>query len=1009
MVGQAQPKPTSGIRGQEASVTSMDMDTKVDGGASASSTSQNQQQQQSHDNDALNSSISPPLSPRSTSQPLGRRGEPAYAFELKKNTRVEAYFKGGEHVPGILSPSSLRLPGTQNYSKSGFAEKTVGHQKHVQSARVGDRRRTFKFLGIGAAVATLVYVVLIWHLAYNGILRFGELEGAKESLSFGSDEEATMNGIPLPRHVDPEAENLPVARLKQGTYVGMKVDPDLFVVDDNFEDEVSGGSYALGRQEKLQSRQRLRRGGEERKPYTVVGWRGIPFAKTRRFEPPQRLDLDEFEIHGNTAYSAWTRGPKCPQGNETLTDPSQGEDCLNLDIFAAVPESSPGFAAPLFNNKLNEDSSDKILLPVVVYIHGGAFNGGNNGDRNLPAMVGHSETPILAVAISYRLGPLGFPSSPFMAKRGLLNLGLRDQMAAFDWVRENIENFGGDKNQVTLMGISAGAHSIGHHLNYYSSPSSASPQEGDQRTGPPAPFHKVILESGASVARATYSYKHPRSVIQWEEFLSCAGLSDVPDDELLDALKAMPASTLSLAGRKVWNKYSYALQWPFQPVVEPTETELSDLGLESVGSTEKWREEGKGFAINSDAAWSSDYQTYLPALSHDRVVPGLPVDILSSPSRMQIPILAGYQANEGAVFVPHHDALVPYFSNLLPGLESEDLDEMANVYKLEFGDDQPDLRDGNQHYAHPPPSTGVNQEWPRMEAAYAHYAYICPVVMTGHFWERKWAKSQSKPRSISSRSLSTSDIRPRGDGSGRRGGSQVPIDAPAESTDEGGDGGGAPFYLYRFAALNAPYYTANHADNSPFVAHDPRVARREGLEQISEVMHAYWTRFIASENGDPNKRPAGGAGKVKEGHSDDQHLLPDPENPEEPGEPGEPEEPEEPGLVLPEWPKFRSPFTYSEPSAVRGALASWGSLSPEREGDGDHLGGLVVFGEGNDIRAGGSHSGVPAQVSRLGVWERRQCEYWFPRTFLSEGMGVRDGGDEDGFLKKGRRWLRGKL
>jgi acetylcholinesterase len=89
-------------------------------------------------------------------------------------------------------------------------------------------------------------------------------------------------------------------------------------------------------------------------------------------------------------------------------------------------------------------------------------------------------TPILFVSINYRLGPLGFPQGPEAVERGALNLGLRDQWAALEWVQNNIASFGGDPAKVcsrplasaqplshaikvTLFGESAGASSAAYH------------------------------------------------------------------------------------------------------------------------------------------------------------------------------------------------------------------------------------------------------------------------------------------------------------------------------------------------------------------------------------------------------------------------------------------------------------------------------------------------------------------------------------------------------------------
>ena len=64
------------------------------------------------------------------------------------------------------------------------------------------------------------------------------------------------------------------------------------------------------------------------------------------------------------------------------------------------------------------------------------------------------------VSINYRVGPFGFPQGAEAATRGALNLGLKDQQAMFQWVQDNAVNFGGDPNNVTIVGLSAGAHSV---------------------------------------------------------------------------------------------------------------------------------------------------------------------------------------------------------------------------------------------------------------------------------------------------------------------------------------------------------------------------------------------------------------------------------------------------------------------------------------------------------------------------------------------------------------------
>lgn len=145
-------------------------------------------------------------------------------------------------------------------------------------------------------------------------------------------------------------------------------------------------------------------------------------------------------------------GPICPG---TAAQPSgrdggfveDREDCLNLNVYRPASYY---------------DDEEKEKLPVIIYVHGGAFNAGSGTERNMASFVSWAQIPVLAVSFNYRVGALGFPSSVLAEREGCLNLGLRDQRFLFEWVRENIGAFGGDGGRVTIMGMSAGAHSVSY-------------------------------------------------------------------------------------------------------------------------------------------------------------------------------------------------------------------------------------------------------------------------------------------------------------------------------------------------------------------------------------------------------------------------------------------------------------------------------------------------------------------------------------------------------------------
>lgn len=186
-------------------------------------------------------------------------------------------------------------------------------------------------------------------------------------------------------------------------------------------------------------------------PRAVEAWRGIPFAQTtggqNRFRPPVPLAVSASSAA--TPFDASAFGPVCPGTAARIPGMLDGEDCLNLNVYRPAASSPP-----------YEPGGGAAKMPVVVYVHGGAFNGGLGTERDMSSFVGWSATPIVGVNFNYRVGALGFPSSTTAEREGALNLGLRDQRLLFEWVRQNVGQFGGDESRVTLMGMSAGAHSV---------------------------------------------------------------------------------------------------------------------------------------------------------------------------------------------------------------------------------------------------------------------------------------------------------------------------------------------------------------------------------------------------------------------------------------------------------------------------------------------------------------------------------------------------------------------
>ncbi|KAF7342113.1 Carboxylic ester hydrolase [Mycena venus] len=274
---------------------------------------------------------------------------------------------------------------------------------------------------------------------------------------------------------------------------------------------------------------------------------GIPYAEAPigdlRFARP----VPKFSLGNLSTFDATQFGESCPQPPSPFTpvDLPLSEDCLTLNVFRPA------------------DLADNASVPVMAYIFGGSFFTGTAVTFNASALVSRSitrGTPIIYVSFNYRLGPLGFPQGPQAASQGLLNLGLRDQILALEWIQENIATFGGDPDKVTVFGQSAGSVSIS--LLYLN-------QEFSNVA------RAAIFESGQ--AGTTGIFDANKSLDQWNIFVNntptCAGPGNSADefaclraattDELMAAANAGLAATVG--------------EFPFFPVLDGPDGIIPEL------------------------------------------------------------------------------------------------------------------------------------------------------------------------------------------------------------------------------------------------------------------------------------------------------------------------------------------------------------------------------------------------------------------------------------------------
>jgi len=251
----------------------------------------------------------------------------------------------------------------------------------------------------------------------------------------------------------------------------------------------------------------------------VKAFLGLPYAAAPvgdlRWKAPQP------PVKWKGTHDATKFGAHCAQGSVfadmIFLDGEGSEDCLFLNVYAPA------------------DAKPTSKLPVMFWIHGGGFVGGasseprHNGDF-LPTK------GVVLVTINYRLGVFGFLATEELAKEGngsAGNYGLLDQVAALEWVKANIKQFGGDPDNVTIFGESAGSFAVSTLM---------------ASTLAKGLFQKAIGESGSAFGSGLgYEPLADREKVTaaWLSTLGVSSLADLramPAQKLLDATKDAPSA-----------------------------------------------------------------------------------------------------------------------------------------------------------------------------------------------------------------------------------------------------------------------------------------------------------------------------------------------------------------------------------------------------------------------------------------------------------------------------------
>ncbi|KAL1679332.1 Alpha/Beta hydrolase protein [Schizophyllum commune] len=186
---------------------------------------------------------------------------------------------------------------------------------------------------------------------------------------------------------------------------------------------------------------------------TLDFFAGIPYAEAPvgklRFAPPVPRALN-----GST-FDVTSFGPACPQPIDGgVPVEKQSEDCLTINVMRPAGISSDA-ALPVVSNPSLLYENTVLSERTLSWVFGGGFYTGSALSFDSSPVVAQSVergTPVILVSFGYRLGPLGFPQGDEMDGSGLLNVGARDALLAFDWVNRNIAAFGGDASKVRSGG-----------------------------------------------------------------------------------------------------------------------------------------------------------------------------------------------------------------------------------------------------------------------------------------------------------------------------------------------------------------------------------------------------------------------------------------------------------------------------------------------------------------------------------------------------------------------------
>lgn len=384
-------------------------------------------------------------------------------------------------------------------------------------------------------------------------------------------------------------------------------------------------------------------------PQTVDGWLGMDYAAQpvgdKRFTPstwPSPFD----GVKAATSY-----GKACIQEiTSSLPIELQDEACLNFNVYR-----TPG--VPLDEK-----------LPVLVWIHGGSFYAGSYKSFDGASFAASSPAPIVVVTFHYRVNSFGSLPSKALLEEGLSNINIRDQRFFLEFVQKHIESFGGDADNVTIGGRSAGGHSVGiHYFHNYGKDEGSKPL-----------FARAIHQSGSVTARAFPPSDSALYETQYQEFMISLGCqSNDTNAAVLSCLRSADVDEIRNTTTAIFKKYELDWTWAFQPVQggELFEKSGSRSGVD-----------GTFFHVPTISSTVTNEARYWKT--------------------------GAFETNQ---------EVLNFLQNVSPALNRTDLKLIENLYP------DPAL-DADSPYADSTNST----QYARFQAAMSDYAYICPGQETAY-------------------------------------------------------------------------------------------------------------------------------------------------------------------------------------------------------------------------------------------------------------------------------------